>query len=244
MPLFVDFLLLPSVKDLWCTSGTITDQRWQNSLEAIREELDEYRVDLCLRARNAILDATTDRGSRGGADDDSDTEKFDDAFFQRATSFVCCAFPGCPRKQDPPSYRWDWLKRRHVVDNEEQRAAKDTRIDWIGPLAEVLRHQHKHHNHKQALTAQQEKVPETPERICLPLEVACGMISILELHDLDETRAEKKHLMRANESTSGYKWVNSKQTRYRFQSRPRYYHSQSAWSTLIHCSFRIDALVC
>ncbi|BGP57500.1 hypothetical protein JCM8202v2_005144 [Rhodotorula sphaerocarpa] len=141
LPLFADFLLLPSVKALWLPDVEIDDAGWQASFEATAEELDDYRLELCLHARKLILQATLDEEAAGAAEEIDDGEAVDDDFFERAT--------------------------------------------WI-LLAEPAIH------------------------LSLPLEVACGVLSPLELHHLDEQDAQKHHLEAADKKVSGDHWVNGK----------------------------------
>lgn len=51
MPLFIDFLLLESVRPLWEPSEvTVTDKLWVTKVDSINEELEQYRLDLLMHA--------------------------------------------------------------------------------------------------------------------------------------------------------------------------------------------------
>lgn len=210
VPLFTDFLLLPSVKVLWTPGVPIDDTKWVAQLPVIKEELADYRLELVLHARQEILAATTDPATR--RQDDTDVEEnvnsLNDTFFQLATSFVCCTVADCPIKRQPREL-WDWRTSSYSL-------TKDPREGWMGPLVEVLQHQHRLHNSNSFLPADAAKASYPPFRVSLPLEVACGIESLLELHRLDETKAKKRHLVEASKKSAGYKWVNSGITRRNF----------------------------
>ncbi|GAA5864374.1 hypothetical protein JCM3774_002768 [Rhodotorula dairenensis] len=216
-PLFTDFLLLSSVKEFWVSGTEVDDAKWANQLPLIQEELDDYRLELVLHARREILAATTT--SAPGTCEDDDVESVDANFFELATSFVCCSFKDCPKKRTSAWGRWWWPKR---AAKEE-----DRQDGWIGPLVDVLKHQHDAHNKPSSLPAKATKTPYPPFRVCLPLEVACGIESLLELHDLDGAKAKKRHLDLASKKILAYEWVNSGVHR-------RYYGGgKSAWATLL-----------
>lgn len=146
MPLFINFLLLPSVKALWTPGAPVDDAKWAAQLPLIKEEPDEYRLELVLHARQEILAATTDPASRRQDDTDSfleDGDSLSDNFFQLATLFVCCTFADCPIKQEAREV-WDWCTSSFSL-------AEDPREGWVGPLVEVLQHQHRIHNYDSRL---------------------------------------------------------------------------------------------
>mgnify|MGYP006969722857 CR=1 FL=1 len=203
VPLFTDFLLLPSVKELWTPGVPVDDATWAAQLPLIKEELNEYRLELVLHARREILAATTDPATASQEDEDIvEVESLNDAFFQLATSFVCCAFTDCPSQQGSREV-WDWRTRSRTT-------TEDRREGWIGPLVEVLQHQHRFHNSSSRLRAKAAKASYPPFRVSLPLEVACGIEALLELHHLDDSKAKKRHLDEASKHSAGYEWVNSR----------------------------------
>lgn len=221
VPLFVDFLLLPSVKALWTPGVPVDDAKWTAQLPLIKEELDEYRLEIVLHARQEILAATTDPATERQDDTDillEDADSLNDGFFQLATSFVCCAFAGCPDKQRNRR-RWRW---RGPSGN----TIEDRREGWVGPLVEVLNHQHRFHNSTTRLPAKAAKASYPPFRVSLPLEVACGIESLLELHQLDDLKAKKRHLDEASKKSSGYDWFNSGLSR-------RYFSGKDAWWNMV-----------
>lgn len=235
MPLFTDFLLLPSVKELWTPGTAIDDAAWTAQLPLIKEELNDYRLELVLHTRREILAATLDpvTQTQDDADATEDVDSLDDAFSQLATSFVCCAFAGCPDKE-LQRRRWYWVTSS-LSDDKKQRKS------WIGPLVEVLQYQHRLHNSISYLRTHKAKASYPPFRVSLPLEVACGIESLLELHHLDDAKAKKRHLDQASKESSGYEWVNSGLTRRYFTGRDAWWHmvrSKTSFRTTWPCAPR------
>lgn len=191
IPLFLDFLLLPSIQALWQPGEEISAAAWEAAQPSLQEDLNDYRLKTCLRARRLILSAT--QGDDGGQDEDKEDEvtAITDKFFLRVDSFVCCGVAGCPGKSRPTGYyrgvQWHW--------------PDDPRQDWIGALPDVLAHQHSFHNSETSLADKGFRGTDSQFRIALPLEVACGMSAILELHGLDGKPAEKRHLERGSAQT-------------------------------------------
>lgn len=216
VPLFLDSLLLPSVQTLWKPGQEISDAAWEAAQPSLQEDLNDYRLETCLRVRRLILSVT--QGDDGNQDEDEADEVADitDKFFLRADSFVCCGFAGCPGKSRPTSY---------YRSGEWHRPA-DRRQDWIGALPDVLGHQHKFHNSETSVPYKGFRGTDSQLQIALPLEVACGMSSILELHGPDGKPAEKRHLERGSAQTEGFEWRNSKMYRHRFSGK-------TAWRDLV-----------
>ncbi|GAA6022556.1 hypothetical protein JCM8202_000516 [Rhodotorula sphaerocarpa] len=103
----------------------------------------------------------------------------------------------------------------------------------IGSLVEVLQHQHEHHNLRyERPNSKAATSDKLPKRVDLPLEVACGVASLLELHHLDDSRAKMSHLDEGSEKSSGYHWRNSKIGRIRFQAYST--NDKSAWHKLLN----------
>ncbi|GAA5988853.1 hypothetical protein JCM10908_006199 [Rhodotorula pacifica] len=216
IPLFADFLLLPTVKSLWQAGIDVTDADWKDAQATVQGDLDEYRLDLCLKVRRLVLSVTQGDGSASDEDDGADIDSITDDFFARADSFVCCSVAKCPGKQGSRCYWW----------RPRSSHSKDPRNDWIGPLPTVLTHLHMFHNKDQELPQRGPRATEPQLRVSLPLEVACGMAEILELHGLTDRQAELRHLDRASKLSQGYQWRNSNMTRYRFQGK-------KAWCDLL-----------
>ncbi|KAG0658578.1 hypothetical protein C6P46_005698 [Rhodotorula mucilaginosa] len=218
IPLFLDFLLLPSIQALWQPGKEISDAAWEAAQPSLQEDLNDYRLETCLRVRRLIISVT--QGDDGGQDEHEDEEDevatITDKFFLRADSFVCCGFAGCPGKSRPTSYWRNGLW--HQPD--------DPRQDWIGALPDVLAHQHKFHNSDTSLPVKGFRGADSQLQIALPLEVACGMSAILELHGLDGKPAEKRHLERGSAQTHGFEWRNSKMSRHSFNGK-------TAWRDLL-----------
>lgn len=119
MPLFADFLHLPTVKTMWELEDSKQDKAtFKQNVDSIMEELDEYRIDVRLEAIRTILRATTTMSKEEVDNIDSDeliSDEYDDAFLERATSALVCNLPDC--------YRYS----------------------FGGTLNEVLKHQHQRH---------------------------------------------------------------------------------------------------
>ncbi|GAA5821815.1 hypothetical protein JCM3770_002902 [Rhodotorula araucariae] len=228
LPLFVDFLLFPSVKPLWeSTSGTNT---WADQLDDITEELEQFRLDLVVHARELILAATTDPDKRGASDEDeagalgaSDDNL--DAFFARATSFVCCDAKDCRSRQ--PLGKWC------DIDGRWRRAAAppDPRQGAVGPLGEVLAHLHAQHNDANDILERRRARGEPQFHIALPLEVACAVGALLEVNELDAATAGVAELDRAERAVRCYEWENRKSSHRRFAASD----GRRAWFDLLLC---------
>ncbi|PRQ75976.1 hypothetical protein AAT19DRAFT_12998 [Rhodotorula toruloides] len=201
LPLFVDFLLFESVRPLWESSDVkVTAKLWTTKLDSIKEELEQYRLDLLMHARQVILEATMDPDDpQTPAELDKPVEEADlsNAFFARATSFVCCSFTNCSR-----SLKWDEAKKLNPRPDE---------TNSIGPLVDVLRHLHISHNFDNSVQTAKALKKGPQFHIKLPLEVACAVSAILEVGDLDETTAGQKELhdLEHDVRTYGWEWENS-----------------------------------
>ncbi|BGP50639.1 hypothetical protein JCM10450v2_006558 [Rhodotorula kratochvilovae] len=202
VPLFVDFLLLPSVKELWEPEDAVLNRAtWTAQLDAITEELEQHRLELVEHAHELVIRATTDPDERDDADED-DERDLSDAFFARATSFVCCGVKGCFAKQNCSYVKMStgWTCTPHP--NEDRKGA-------IGPLIKVLQHQHEKHNDEDHITQPKLFAGEPRFRIELPLEIACAMSAVLDLLKLDPLTAGLKALERAEADVWHYEWDNS-----------------------------------
>ncbi|GAA6018742.1 hypothetical protein JCM8202_002218 [Rhodotorula sphaerocarpa] len=205
LPLFADFLLLPSVKALWLPDVEIDDAGWQASFEATAEELDDYRLELCLHARKLILQATLDEEAAGAAEEIDDGEAVDDDFFERATWILCCSFKYCSK-----SWTAQWNAHPSSLQQTSDLTCRPV-ISCVGSLAEILRHLHAHDDRGLLrVSVKASRLAEPAIHLSLPLEVACGVLSPLELHHLDEQDAQKHHLEAADKKVSGDHWVNGK----------------------------------
>ncbi|GEM12467.1 F-box domain contaning protein [Rhodotorula toruloides] len=230
VPLFTDFLVLPSVKELWQPGKKVTSEQWEAHFDDIREEVDQFRLDLVLHARQLILDATTDPDKADGEREEpaEDDAGLDDAFLSRATSLLCCGFPGCP----PAS-----TKRRLWVSGKKSSGSywASGRFEWrptlndrpgsFAALADVLKHMHADHNDNKQLW-DTKSIKAAPQfHLALPLEVACAVSALLELHDLDPETATKDDLVNVS-AVSKYEWENAPRTR-------RHFAGEDAWFDLI-----------
>jgi hypothetical protein len=84
----------------------------------------------------------------------------------------------------------------------------------VGPLLDVLKHQHVLHNFKDQLSVKATKNPSAFKpsfRVHLPVEVACAASAIVEIHALDDdaSLAEVKQAESKDGSWDLYEWENS-----------------------------------
>ncbi|BGP42474.1 hypothetical protein JCM10449v2_006479 [Rhodotorula kratochvilovae] len=195
VPLFIDFLVLPSVRPLWEEEGKVTDAVWYAHLDAVKADLEQFRVDLVLHAREVVLAATTDPDDDDDAKQEADDDDLD-AFFARATSFVCCAFRNCDKIR---SYDARGRRVRHDC------------ADAVGPLGAVLAHQHTSHNFASQLTSAKDLRGEAAPQMCvgLPLEVACAMGGVLDVLELDAETAGAKELEGGVKGVRTLEWENA-----------------------------------
>ncbi|GAA5903575.1 hypothetical protein JCM6882_002990 [Rhodosporidiobolus microsporus] len=195
VPLFIDFLLLPSVKPIWVDEHEDeTDKRWRASLGAITEELEQYRVNLAQYAHDAVIAATVDEDDLATMEGDDEPD-LSDAFFDKATSFLACTFSNC-----------------HKLRKYRRRSSKHVGTNCIGvaSLADLLKHQHLAHNNEKQLGSRDTTSPpdSPPFRVHLPLEIACAMSAILDVGKLDPETAGRKELRRLDRA-AWLTWENS-----------------------------------
>ncbi|GAA5990768.1 hypothetical protein JCM11641_002032 [Rhodosporidiobolus odoratus] len=214
LPLFVDFLLLPSVKELWLGGAAVNDQRWYESLDAVIEDIEEYRLELVLHARGVILAAARDVSDEGMSDLD-DSPDVSDEFFDRATSLVACSFKDCIYSHmihDSSIPRGIYGRRRWVSDPHS-----------VGTLVAVLKHQHILNNFNDNLsTTLTKKVAgastsastssdptlQPQYRIHLPAAIASAVLAFLDLAGADPATAGKEEIEEANRNGQ-WEWENS-----------------------------------
>lgn len=212
MPLFVDFLLFESVMPLWVFDEVrVDDELWEDALVDINEEIEQYRLELILHAHEIILSATTDPDDRQTQDtlDEPLEATLDDAFFSRATSFVCCAFQNC--KKPLP---WDEMR-----DMNPRPDAKNC----IGPLVDVLKHQHLAHNFQNFVPNDKVLRAGPQFHINLPLEIACAVSALLELGNLDEATAGLYELRAYFDSVHSIEWENATCFKRKFRWRGKWF---------------------
>ncbi|GJN93479.1 hypothetical protein Rhopal_006536-T1 [Rhodotorula paludigena] len=174
MPLFVDFLALPSVKELWLpdTVTEVTDAAWEASLADVSEELAQYRLDLVVHARDLIQQIA----GRDTPEEPDDvllgcTIDLDDALFTALPHFLVCTF------------------------SSKLCAPQDSRTELsVGTLSDVLYHLHDVHDTPK-LSASKE-VPASPQfRFSSSKAVQAAMHKVLELAKLDPETASKQDIL-------------------------------------------------
>ncbi|BGP42475.1 hypothetical protein JCM10449v2_006480 [Rhodotorula kratochvilovae] len=231
VPLFVDFLLLPSVKLLWESGAAESGSKaWDAKLNEIKEELEQFRIDLLVHARERILEATSDPDKRGANEDGEDGALGPDGddldgFFARATSFVCCDAKDCRVRRQ--RRRWRRVNGRYVRDNTPLRV--DPRTGAVGPLAYVLAHLHAQHNGANSIVEKRRAKGEPQFHVALPLEVACAVGALLEVNELDEATAGIKELDHADLAVKAYEWENRTSSHRRFAAAD----GRRAWFDLL-----------
>ncbi|GAA5852774.1 hypothetical protein JCM9279_003967 [Rhodotorula babjevae] len=213
-PLFLDFLLLPSVKALWSGDDDVTEHAWTGAVEDIKEDLEQFRLDLVVHARTLILEATADPDERSTAEDDHGLGEDDldlDAFFSLVTSLVCCGERECAGYSRRERRRWF-----HTRNGFEAREPKY--IGSVGPLARVLEHIHKHHNGSHRTLEVRDFQASPSFRLKVPLEVVCATSALLEVNQLDPATTSVTELMRAERMVQCYSWENRRSGRRTFWS--------------------------
>jgi hypothetical protein len=199
LPLFVDFLLFPSVVPLWEEEGDVTDEVWEDALDEVSGDVEEFRIDLCTYARQVVLEATTDPDEEEYAEEDEGD--LGDGFFSKATSYVACGFTHCSKSHKTGTFtRTFWRRRANKVSDSNS----------FGPLVEVLEHQHKLHNFDNTLPVKATKNPSSCSpsvHVHLPLEIACAVSAVLDLANLSDN-ATKVDLERAD-SRGWWEWENA-----------------------------------
>ncbi|BGP50651.1 hypothetical protein JCM10450v2_006570 [Rhodotorula kratochvilovae] len=233
LPLFVDFLLLPSVKTLWENDEDEDDTQstaWDDKLDEIREELEQFRIDLVVHPRQCALEATTDPDKCGANDDNgygalgADGDDLD-AFFARATSFVCCDAKDCRVRRQRRTWR---IVNGHFVSLDPP-PLPDPRPGAIGPLEGVLAHLHAQHNSADVVPEKRRAKGEPQFHIALPLEVACAVGALLEVNELDAATAGVKELDHTDLAVKAYEWENRTSSHRRFAAAD----GRRAWFDLL-----------
>jgi len=196
MPLFIDFLVLSSVKALWQDEAVkLDDDTWEEHLDDVKEELDQYRLDLVLHAHDLIISARVDPDDNitpsGELDDVEDMDLSDD-FFNLVTPFVCCSFTDC-----------------EYAPIDHERMEYDRVANVFGPLERVVQHQHEFHNNADALAGGRAFRNKPQLRIVLPLEIVCVLDAVMDLAKLDPSDAVSDDLVRFNRIVGMYEWENS-----------------------------------
>ncbi|GAA6007263.1 hypothetical protein JCM10207_001563 [Rhodosporidiobolus poonsookiae] len=110
LPLFVDFLLLPSVRPLWENLDVeLDDAAWNDSLDGVLEEVEQYRLDLCFHARACILAATEDDDGSPTAQHDVDEIDLSDAHWRGPPNEDCIGIASL----------FELLEHQHKVHNRD-----------------------------------------------------------------------------------------------------------------------------
>ncbi|GAA6050422.1 hypothetical protein JCM3770_004030 [Rhodotorula araucariae] len=209
MPRFGEFLLLPTVAELYAdpkfavstekADCEADDQLWGVAcLGDVVADMASFAVDtrcealrLVLAATNEIFDALDDFDLVEALQDD---DEYGDAFFARASSYVSCGLCGT----------------------------------MFGPLDDVLAHVHKFHPFTSAYSAKTQKLATSLDdfaaKVDLSLEVACAWSAILELAGIDNADGVV---------TDGELDTAFKDKKLVWENAPRGTKKRATWSELI-----------
>ncbi|GAA5840641.1 hypothetical protein JCM3766R1_000497 [Sporobolomyces carnicolor] len=209
-PLFVDFLLLPSVKALWEDDAdkrkTVSKAAWKARLDQVAIELEDYHHDVISESVRLILSTHNEYESDEDFEDAvQETLEGDlDAFFSLASSLVMCG-GGCRggRKFVPKE---DYHGRVYY-----KRSVKDG--GYLGSVVDVFNHLHLKHDKSSEIG---KRPPKFGERICLPLHVASTISALLEVGDLSPETATVKDLDSLD--LGRFKYENSRNHRKKFDT--------------------------
>ncbi|KPV74052.1 uncharacterized protein RHOBADRAFT_54617 [Rhodotorula graminis WP1] len=204
VPLFIDFLVLSSVKALWQDEAIkLDDTTWAEHLDDIKDELDQYRLDIALHAHDLIVAAAHDPDEPSSPAPEEQEPNLSNDFWLLATSFVGCGIVDChlsASKTGPgpaPATR------------SSRQAAADERAAPVGSLEEVLRHMHAWHNGDTFIAKPKRFNDEPRLPVSLSLEVSCAVGALLDLAKLDPATATADHLDAFTAIVSEYLWDNS-----------------------------------
>ena len=208
MPLFVDFLVLSSVKALWHDEAVkLDDATWEEHLDDVKEELDQFRLDLAMRAHELIVAAAHDPDEPAASDPGEDEPDLSDTFFALASSIVSCGIPDCHKNVSQTGA--GPAPVAPSVQASAQASTQDARAAAVGSLESVLRHQHASHNGATFISATKLFDCEPRQPISLPLEVSCVMSALLDLAKLDPGTATADDLDAFTAIVRAYEWENS-----------------------------------
>ncbi|GAA5836503.1 hypothetical protein JCM9279_000409 [Rhodotorula babjevae] len=213
VPLFIDFLALSSVKALWQDETVkLDDATWSEHLDDVKEELDQYRLDLAMHARELIAAAAHDPDEPSSSSAAPDEDEFDlsDDFFKLASSLVSCGVPDCHLSASRTGAGPAPVARSAQQSAEDE----DERAMPVGSLENVLRHLHKEHNGATFITTAKHFGDEPRLPLSLPLEVSCAVSALLDLAKLDPATATFDDLGAFTAIVREYKWENSPKHRW------------------------------
>ncbi|GAA5985180.1 hypothetical protein JCM10908_002557 [Rhodotorula pacifica] len=169
LPLFADFALLPAVRALWQPQEAVVSRAtWNAALEALEEDINEWRVSLRLYALTRIFLATYDIPENEElATDADDYALWGDDYFDYLPSAFMCDISGCYRSE---------------------RRDDGGRPTFFGSLPDLLQHQHQVHGELDLPVATYTDIRSAPLfRFSLPLEIANAVVAICQLLRLEET---------------------------------------------------------
>ncbi|ORY78081.1 hypothetical protein BCR35DRAFT_305254 [Leucosporidium creatinivorum] len=199
LPLFADFLELESVKPFWESedADSMDDDAWQENLEGLLEEIDDYRLSVRLHAVKTILNATTEIAEEDltGDADEFGPEQYDDDFLERPTSFLVCTLPNCRRKKS-------WSRR---LDGTYLRVPE--RTVFFGSLADLLKHQHECHPNVTFTNKQlaQRSKNGVVGHFALPPAVVSALSALIEVGELEDDTATAEELEKVTTPYSSLK---------------------------------------
>lgn len=192
MPLFADFALLPSVRNLWEPREAVASQAsWNAAREAIEEDLNEWLVSLRLHALKSVFLVIADIPETEELAVDADEyAPWDDEFFETVQASFMCDIHGCYRAKQ---------------------GREEARPTFFGSLPNLLQHQHEVHGDLKLPAAVYDDPNSAPAfRFSLPLEIANSVIAICEEAGLDETTATPADIDRKldEDPDAMWQWYN------------------------------------
>ncbi|GAA5892407.1 hypothetical protein JCM8208_005814 [Rhodotorula glutinis] len=237
MPLFIDFLVLSSVKALWHDETVKLDAAtWYAHLDDIKEELDQYRLDLAMHAHELIVavarDSDEPSSSSSPLTPDEVEPDLSDEFFELVSSFVGCGVPDCHLSSSKTG------PGPAPVAPSAQQPVGSARGASVGPLEEVLRHLHARHNGATCISTAKHFNDEPRLPLSLPLEVSCAVSALLYLAKLDSATATAADLDAFNDIAKLYDWDNSPSRKW-FSATHRW-SSVKGWRDLL-CAVKVCA---
>lgn len=205
MPVFDDFLLFESVRPLWDRPSAPTRADWLAAKSLIVEELDDWRVEIVAHASASTA----------------------------AVAKILETDPGLFKLDFQDGGKVDLLEFSELVSCFV--SCRMDSCDRIGPLREVLQHQHLQHNHGDRLIMEVIDRLTARTRATIPLtvfpEAALALKALLDAAELDPALATSSDLDDLQRRVLRWEWENS--NHYRRNYDHHYRRDYDTWKTLV-----------
>ncbi|KAI5478428.1 hypothetical protein MNV49_005069 [Pseudohyphozyma bogoriensis] len=152
-PRFGDFLQLPTVKKFWeSSSKSFVQAEWDSQLDKIKNEVDDHREKVRINAIRTILAASqkVDMNTLSTNPRLYPSSKYDDAFFELATSGLFCSLPDCRAKGSFSIDYWDDISDYGYFSDDDfpspQISYNRPRLVHFSSLSSLLDHQQSYHS--------------------------------------------------------------------------------------------------